>query len=204
MAGLPGWADTSAASSGHRLSTGSVVVAWEIDVRPGRPTLATNSIISLGTPPIRTCPIVSGWCRWASRTASPVPCSSGASALANKKGRLQISDTSRACSRPKKRRRDPIPTAGVAGISAVHPPGSSFPAAGPVWGFMAATSVCKMVAMGASFLRSVASVSCTGSTFSFVAHPNRGIVCQTPKAPEKRAMAPSIFRCQEMPAPKAE
>ena len=104
----------------------------------------------------------------------------------------------------KKDRRDPIPTAGVAGISAVHPPGSSFPAAGPVWGFMAATSVCKMVAMGASFLRSVASVSCTGSTFSFVAHPNRGIVCQTPKAPEKRAMAPSIFRCQEMPAPKAE
>ena len=109
--------------------------------RSGRPTKATCSHYSPGTPPLQR----------ASRTASPVPYSPGASALANKKRPAAISDSSRACSRPKKGRRDLIPTACVADRSAIQPPKSCFPAAGPVWGFIAATFARSVAAMGAIF-----------------------------------------------------
>ena len=92
----------------------------------------------------------------------------------------------------KKDRRDPIPTAGVAGGSAIfQPPGSCFPAAGPVWGFIA-TSVSKTVtAVGADSLSRVAS------------QPNRGIApCQTP--PGTVAAATSVFQRRLMPPPEAE
>jgi hypothetical protein len=93
--------------------------AWKIDAWPGRPTLATNCIISLGPRPIRTCPRQAGS---DGRLARRLPYRVHRERLRwpTKKGRLQISDTSRACSRPKKSRRNLIPTAGVADFQRIN------------------------------------------------------------------------------------
>lgn len=87
----------------------------------------------------------------ASRTASPVPYSPGASALANKKSRLQSLILPEPAAGQKKGRRDLIPTACVADRSAIQPPESCFPAASPIWGFIATNFAGSVAAMGAIF-----------------------------------------------------
>ena len=104
--GLPGSGGTSVAASCHRSSAG--VDEWKIGAlarapwRPATPLPLDSAHYDCG--------------RLARRLPYRVH---GSVCVADKKSRLQVSVTSRACSRPKKDRRDPIPTVGVAGGSAL-------------------------------------------------------------------------------------
>jgi len=176
--GLPGSGGTSVASSCHRSSAGvdGKSVRW-----PGRPGDLQHHFPWI--PPT----MIVGVSHGVSRTVF-----TRASAWPTKKAGCKSLLLPEPAAGQKKDRRDPIPTAGVAGGSAIfQPPGSCFPAAGPVWGFIA-TSVSKTVtAVGADSLSRVAS------------QPNRGIApCQTP--PGTVAAATSVFQRRLMPPPEAE
>lgn len=103
--GLPGSGGTSVASSCHLSSAG--VDEWEIGALAQAPWRPATPL-----------PLDSAHydCE---RLARRLPYRVHRSVCVAEKSRLQVSVNSRACSRPKKDRRDPIPTAGVAGGSAI-------------------------------------------------------------------------------------